>query len=224
MTDVHSPAYGLTTDRAAISWRAVLAGAIVAIAVGAMFNLLGLALGAASLNPFSLDRGDGEEFSALAGIWVALSNLLGLLVGGFVASRVAQGTDGHRGLLLGLAVWALSFLFAIGIAGMTTAAGVSSVLNGAAERAAVDERFAGPEFADPRDPALPPPVRETAEDAADATGAMALWAFLTMLLGAVGAVLGARYGLKRHEWERRVDTDTAAAPMRPARPRPTPTV
>ena len=230
MTDVHSASAAALGERTLVSWRAILAGAIVAIAVGAMLNLLGLALGAASLNPFSLDRNDGEAFSALAGLWVAVSNLIGLFVGGFVATRASRFSDHHRGMLLGLSVWALAFLFAIAIAGATTAGGVTGILTGAGERAAIEADLAGDLTApiDARDvEALPPPVsREAVDDAADTTGAVALWAFLTMLLGAVGSVLGARYGARIHSWERKADAveTTSAGPVRATRARTTPTV
>lgn len=216
MTDVHATSYAPHPAHTLVSWPAIFAGAAVAIAAGAMLNLLGVALGAASLNPFDLSRGEAEGFSALAGIWIALSNLIGLFVGGFVASRAAKYADHHRGLLLGLAVWAVSFIAAILIVGASTAGGVASVLNGASEAAAEraiyanlpplgadsdilagDPRLAGSDAA----PAVPSAAQREVEAAADSTATVALWAFLTMLLGAVGAVLGGRYGLRRHGWE-----------------------
>jgi len=230
MTDVHATSYGPHPDHALISWRAVLAGAVVAIAVGAMLNLLGVALGAASLNPFDLSRADAGEFSALAGIWVALANLIGLFIGGFVASRAARFADHHRGLLVGLAVWALAFLFAILIAGATTAGGLTSVMNGVAERAEFSELAPPPALIEGETPtseraaAVPPPVQPLAEETADATGALALWAFLTMLLGAVGAVFGARYGATRHGWELKADLAGDTGPHVGGRSRTTSTV
>lgn len=229
MTDIHATSYAPHPAHNLISWSAILAGAAVAIAVGAMLNLLGVALGAASLNPFDLSRGEAEGFSALAGIWVALSNLIGLFVGGFVASRAAKYTDHHRGLLLGLAVWAVSFLAAILIVGASTAGGVASVLNGASEAAADRAEFAdlpplGTDAdlaADPRlagsdaGPAVPPIAQREVEAAADSTATVALWAFLTMLLGAVGAVLGSRYGLNRHRWETSAHVAEAGAHAEP---------
>lgn len=197
-----------------VSWPAIIAGALVAVTVGAMLNLLGVALGAAALNPFDLSRGDAEGFTAGAGVWVAIANALALFVGGFVASRAAKYTDHHRGTLQGLSVWAVAFLIAILIAGSTAAGGVTSVLNGAAERA----DLAAPGYYDPdlgvvvdpmappsdAAPAVPTPAQPIVEDAGDATGAIALWAFVTMLLGGLAAVFGARYGGRRHLWETKV--------------------
>ncbi|MCF8505790.1 MAG: YrzE family protein [Caulobacter sp.] len=222
-----------------ISWPAVLAGAIVAVAIGAMLNLLGVAIGAAALNPFSLSRDEADAFSVGAGVWVALANAVALFIGAFVASRAAKFTDHHRGMLQGLSVWALAFLMAIFIAGSTADGGLTAVLNGAAENAELDMADAPPPpiyyerdgpmvLVDPNNPpagavppvqgdagpAVPPPAQPAAEKTADATAQIALWAFLTMLLGVVGAIAGARYGAQRHPWESRMklDDDTPRRP------------
>lgn len=212
MSDLQPGPYEPHPLHTLVSWPAVIAGAVVAVAVGAMLNLLGVALGAAALNPFDLSRGDAEAFSVGAGIWIAIANTIALFVGGFVASRSAKYADHHKGALHGLTVWAIAFLVAIFVATGTAAGGITNVLGGAAESAAEDvddlpyylpaEPAAGV-AADGPDaaPAIPAPVREEADEAADTTGTVALWAFLTMLLGAVGAVFGARYGTRRHAWE-----------------------
>jgi uncharacterized membrane protein YgdD (TMEM256/DUF423 family) len=210
MSEIQPGAYEPHPLHTLVSWPAVFAGAVTAVAVGAMLNLLGVALGAAAMNPFDMTRGDAEAFSAGAGAWVAIANALALFVGGFVASRSAKYADHHKGILHGITVWAIAFLVAILVATSTAAAGITNVLGGAAESADVadDPYYVAdallPEAAPPGTdaaPAVPPPVQREAEQAADTTGTMALWAFLTMLLGAVGAIAGARYGTKRHAWE-----------------------
>jgi|GEM_PF-939097 len=214
MTDIQPAAGQPHPLHTLISWPAVIGGALVAITVGAMLNLFGVALGAAALNPFDLSRGEAEGFTAGMGVWVAIANAIALFVGGFVASRAAKYTDHHRGALQGLSVWAVAFLIAILIAGSTAAGGVTSVLSGAAEGAVHD----APVYYDPNvgvvgdplvpgtdaAPAVPLPAQPAAENAADATGTIALWAFVTMLLGGVAAVFGARYGGRRHAWESKV--------------------
>lgn len=230
MTDIQPTAYEPHPLHTLISWPAVLAGAIVAVAVGAMLNLLGVAIGAAALNPFDLSRDDAQAFSVGAGVWVALANAIALFAGAFVASRSAKFTDHHRGLLQGLSVWALAFLIALFIAGSTAAGGLTAVLSGAAQTADVDVDVAAPAppvyyekggpmvLIDPNNPppgalapragdaapAVAPAAQPAADKTADATGQIALWAFLTMLLGAVGAIAGARYGAHRHGWETRM--------------------
>lgn len=188
-----------------ISWPAVIAGAVVAVAVGAMLNLLGVALGASAFNPYDFDGGDVGEFTAAAGMWMVLANGLALFVGGAVASRAAKYADHHKGALHGLAVWALAFLLAITIAG--AAAGGSAALMGADAQDEAEARTNVLAYPPSRvvegelvvTPAPPPAPIET-ERAADATATLALWGFLTMLIGAAAAVFGGLYGARRHRW------------------------
>jgi hypothetical protein len=195
-----------------ISWPAVLAGALVAIAVGAMLNLLGVALGAASINPYDLSTGEAKAFSAGAGAWIAIANALALFVGGFVASRVAKYTDHHKGYLHGLAVWALAFIIALFLAGSTAVGGVNSMIDGLSnngrEEVNVLDPGVGYDGAAPlagersdRAAAIPPAAQPEAEATADSTATVALWAFIAMLLGLIAAVFGGRYGSRRHSWE-----------------------
>src|SRR5689334_13856442 len=107
-TDVH--------DRPRISWRSVLAGAVIAIAVGAMLNLLGVAMGAAALDPYDLSRGEAKGLAVAGGVWLALSNAIGLFVGAWIATRAGPHPDPWRlreGGYHSIAVWAVAFLIAI---------------------------------------------------------------------------------------------------------------
>ncbi|MDP2258169.1 MAG: YrzE family protein [Caulobacter sp.] len=212
MTDTQPAALTPHPFHTLVSWPAIIAGALVAVTVGAMLNLLGVAIGAAALNPFDLSRGEAEGFGAGAGVWVALVNAVALFIGGAVASRAAKFPDHHRGLLNGLAVWAVAFVIAILVAGSTAAGGFVSTVGGVAERMDPVDVASAPyydrDLAGPMDPALPDsapavpvPAQPAVDDATDATGAVALWAFLTMLAGGVAAILGARYGGRRHGWE-----------------------
>ena len=51
---------------------------------------------------------------------------------------------------------------------------------------------------------ITPPVTPAASKAADPTATLAFWGFLGMLFGAIGAVLGGRYGARHHKWETRL--------------------
>ncbi len=191
-----------------ISWPAVLAGAIVAVAVGAMLNLLGVALGASAFNPYDFDGGDRSGFTAAAGMWMAFANALALFVGGAVASRAAKYADHHKGALHGLAVWALAFLLAITIASAAGAGGAAALLGGDARDGEVGDtvvtntlpasRVIEGELVGPVVVQAPEPV--AAEEVADTTAMLALWGFLTMLIGAIAAIFGGLYGGRNHRW------------------------
>lgn len=191
-----------------ISWPAVLAGAIVAVAVGAMLNLLGVALGASAFNPYDFNGGDRSGFTAAAGMWMAFANALALFIGGAVATRAAKYADHHKGALHGLAVWALAFLLAITIASAAGAGGAAALLGGDARDGEVGDtvvtdtlpasRVIEGELVGPVVVQAPQPV--AAEEVADTTAMLALWGFLTMLIGAVAAIFGGLYGGRNHRW------------------------
>lgn len=191
-----------------VSWPAVIAGAIVAVAVGAMLNLLGVALGASAFNPYDFNGGDVSEFTAAAGMWMAFANAIALFVGGAVATRAAKYDDHHKGALHGLAVWALAFLLAITIAGAAGAGGgASAALESDARDGAVGDTVVVTDRPTGRviegelvQPAPLPQSPAVAEEAADTTAMLALWGFLTMLVGAIAAIFGGLYGCRKHRW------------------------
>lgn len=244
MTDAYgapSEAHPLHT---LISWPAIFAGAAVAVAIGAMLNLLGVALGAGTFNPFDLARGgEVKAFTVAAGVWVAVANAIALFFGAVIASRAAKYADHHAGMLHGLLVWAVAFFAAILIAGSAGGSAADSAA-GAAQNVA-DTDLAGPaaaamgaprsdgtylqadgtvtradgtvigKQAPPAAPAAAAALAPVVQKTADATVTIALWAFLAMLLGAIAAILGGRYGARRHGWEAHLAPRETTPPATP---------
>jgi hypothetical protein len=66
-----------------ISWGAVLAGVVVALVTQIVLNMLGIGIGAATLNPVAGDSPSATSFSIGAAIWFALSGILAALAGGY---------------------------------------------------------------------------------------------------------------------------------------------
>jgi hypothetical protein len=126
-----------------ISWGAVFAGGITAVAVGAMLNLLGLAIGATAVDPATPGGTPAASTLGLAsGIWLIVADLIGLGVGGYVAARLSGTADGTDGILHGLSVWAIAFLISAVLLGnvvagiaRTTFGAASSIVGGAAQGA-----------------------------------------------------------------------------------------
>lgn len=95
-----------------VSWGAVLAGVVVALVTQLILNLLGIGLGAATLDPAA---GAGENpsassFSIGAGIWFVLSGVLASLAGGYAAGRLAGKPKESTAGWHGLTAWALTTL------------------------------------------------------------------------------------------------------------------
>ena len=95
-----------------ISWGAVLAGVVVALVTQLILNMLGIGIGAATLDP---GAGSGENpsvtsFSIGAGIWWTLSGILASLAGGYAAGRLAGKPKESTAGWQGLTTWALTTL------------------------------------------------------------------------------------------------------------------
>jgi len=123
-----------------ISWSAVFAGGITALAIAILLNLLGLGLGFAAIDPLT-------ETNPLSGlgtgaiIWWGVSNLIALFAGGMVAGRMAGYVSKTDGGLHGFLSWclyaAVSVFFLVTtvgsiIAGVTGT--VSSIFSGDNQR------------------------------------------------------------------------------------------
>jgi hypothetical protein len=95
-----------------VSWGAVLAGVVVALVTQLILNLLGIGIGAATLDPAA---GAGENpsassFSIGAGVWFILSGILASLAGGYAAGRLAGKPKESTAGWHGLTAWALTTL------------------------------------------------------------------------------------------------------------------
>ncbi|MET3667163.1 hypothetical protein [Caulobacter sp. 1776] len=175
-----------------ISWSGVFAGVVVAIALGALLNLLGLAIGATVANPFRLTDAGATGLTLGGGLWIVFANTFALQVGAFVAARSARFPDHHKGALIGLTVWGLAFIVAL--AGIGGGASAGSLLTGAQ---ATIEASQGDDDVTETD------MKAAADAARKVTAALAWWGAASMALGAVGAVAGGYLGSQHPQWHRR---------------------
>ena len=89
-----------------ISWGAVLAGVAVSLVAQLVLNMIGIGIGASTLDPMTGDNPAASSFSIGAGIWWALSGILAAFVGGYVASRLSGRPKASTGAWHGLTAWA----------------------------------------------------------------------------------------------------------------------
>jgi uncharacterized tellurite resistance protein B-like protein len=138
-----------------VSWGAVIAGAVVALAVGLMLNALGAGIGATTVDATARATPDAGSLGIGAAIWLAVSNLIGLAIGSYTAARLSGTADNTDGTLHGLAVWATSFILsavllgnlASGLASSATT-GAANLLGGAAQGAGSAAAGLGQQLAD----------------------------------------------------------------------------
>lgn len=188
-----------------IQWSPIIAGAVAAIAVGFLLNVLALAIGASAFNPYEINAQD-ETISIGGGLYVMFAQLVAFQLGAYIAARGARYPDHFGGLLTGFLVWALAVTFAVSLAAFAAGA-VSSgdaIPSGVAETIGELSDATDGQGANAADLA-------TAEDTADALAALSWWTVGALSLGLAGAVAGGWLGSHHPKWETRPRLDDATA-------------
>lgn len=211
MNDTHAiAAEEILPVRSRVSWGAIFAGAVIALALYFLLTLLGGAIGLSVDSNVSSDRlGTG------AAIWAIATTLLALFIGGFVTSQCTAGENKVEAALYGVIVWGLLFamliwLMATGVrAGFNAMVGMASFnqsmtgtsmdnWESAARRAGVPQE----QIEDWRRRAATAPenVRQAVQDpqnqqaVSESTTRAAWYAFAGTLLSILAAVGGALVG------------------------------
>lgn len=125
-----------------VSWGAIIAGAVIAVMIGLMLNVLGAAVGVTAVDAVQGDTPDASTFGIGAAIWLLVATLVGLGVGAYAAARLSGTADKTDAALHGVGVWAIGFLLSAVLLGNVAAGAASSVfttasslLGGAAQTA-----------------------------------------------------------------------------------------
>ncbi|HEY1942219.1 MAG TPA: hypothetical protein VGH40_08860 [Roseiarcus sp.] len=131
----------LEASASAVSWAAVIAGALIAAAVSFALFALGAGIGLGSVSPWSTNNPSPTTFGILVAIWLLAVQLFAYGVGGYMAGRlrtrwVSTPTDEvfFRDTAHGFLVWALGAVLTVLLlsAAAMAAAGASHAGNGAA--------------------------------------------------------------------------------------------
>ena len=100
-----------TFMRNRVSWGAILAGVVAAMVVQLLLNILGIGIGASSLDAANAgDNPTASGFSLTAGIWWTLSGLIASFVGGVVAGRLCGTSDNNTAHWHGFVSWCVATL------------------------------------------------------------------------------------------------------------------
>ena len=110
-----------------VSWGAIFAGAIAALATLLLLSLLGAAVGGSTINPAQGDQ-PGQGTAIGAAMWFVVSMLLSLFCGGWVAGRMAGIPNKRDGALHGFITWGVASLALV----YMLSSAVGSMLGGAA--------------------------------------------------------------------------------------------
>ena len=123
----------------AVSWGAIIAGGVVAAALGLILLSLGTGLGLIAVSPWRHEGAEGSTIGIGAIIWSIVMEIIAFGIGGYVAGRLrTKWADIHgdevyfRDTAHGFVTWALGTL--IGVAMVVSAAG--HIARGVAETGA----------------------------------------------------------------------------------------
>lgn len=174
----------LESPRSAVSWGAILAGAVVASAVSLVLVLLGSGLGLAAVSPWSGAGASVTTFAVSAVIWFVATQWIASAFGGYITGRLrTKWTDLHgdevffRDTAHGFIAWCLSTLivaavFSSMLAGIVSQGAQSGavVLAGAAQ-GATQGATQSANLADPTDYFIDTLFRPAAGNAPSEAGA-----------------------------------------------------
>jgi hypothetical protein len=162
-----APELSIESTVSAVSWRAIIAGAVATAATSAVLVLLGLGFGFAAISPWPNAGATAATFTIVGGIWLIVVQWLSSGIGGFITGRLRTkwvNVHAHevffRDTAHGFLTWAVAVVVGaiivtsavssgVGTASRAAGAAVSGTAQGAARAYDVDTLYRGqkPELA-----------------------------------------------------------------------------
>ncbi|TCP71733.1 hypothetical protein [Sphingomonas sp. PP-CE-1G-424] len=96
-----------------ISWGAIFAGVVIAIAVQLVLGILGTGIGLTMVDPVEGTTPGAAGFGIGAGIYWIITTIIALGAGGYSAARLAGVHDRFDGLVHGLVVWGVTLILTL---------------------------------------------------------------------------------------------------------------
>jgi len=107
-----------------ISWGAILAGSVLALALLFLLTLLGGAVGLSVSNSV-----DASKLRVGAVIWAIVTTCAALFVGGMAISQFTVGENKTEAVMYGLIMWAVLFGFLLALSATGVRAGLNAFVN-----------------------------------------------------------------------------------------------
>ena len=112
--DVSRPVTSTAFSFRRMSWGAVFAGMVIAVVVQLMLSLLGTGIGMSTIDPLRYGATpDASSFGIGAAIWWAITSVIALYAGGWVAGHLAGSPEKTDGMLHGLLAWGLATILTV---------------------------------------------------------------------------------------------------------------
>ncbi|HTI84838.1 MAG TPA: hypothetical protein VL614_30665 [Acetobacteraceae bacterium] len=117
----------------AVSWAAVIAGALAAVAITLLLVALGSGIGLSSVSPWTALNPSATTFTLLAAVWLIIVQWLSSAMGGYLAGRLRTKWAGvhtdevfFRDTAHGFLAWALASILVVAFATSSISSAVSS--------------------------------------------------------------------------------------------------
>ena len=114
----------LVPIRSRVSWGAIFAGAVMALAIYLVLTLLGGAIG---LSISNATDPSARAFSTGAGIWAVLTTIIALFVGGWVTSQCAVGENTKEAVVHAIIMWGIVLFMTMWLLTAGMSAGFSAM-------------------------------------------------------------------------------------------------
>jgi hypothetical protein len=209
-----------TNEVGAVSWGAVIAGAVGASALSLVLFLLGTGLGLAAVSPWAGEGVSGKAVGVSSVVWITVVQLLAAVLGGYLAGRlrtrwVTVHTDEvfFRDTAHGFLAWAVSTLLVATLLASAVGTALSGGLKAGANAMAAtgDERndgaldyFVDSLFRGDADQARPLPPERAAEAARIVGNAMTEGELVEADRRYHAQLVAAQTGLSRAEADQRI--------------------
>ena len=99
--------------RARLSWPAIFAGVVLAIAIQLVLALLGAGIGLSLVDPVQGSTPSAGGFGIGAGLYWIVSTIIALAAGSYAAARVAGVHDRFGGVVHGLTIWGVTLILTL---------------------------------------------------------------------------------------------------------------
>ena len=122
-----------SSSQSAVSWAAIIGGALAAVAITLLLVALGSGIGLSSISPWTALNPSATTFTLLAAVWLIIVQWLSSALGGYISGRLRTKWAGlhtdevfFRDTVHGFLAWALASVLVVAFATSSISSAVSS--------------------------------------------------------------------------------------------------
>jgi hypothetical protein len=123
----------ISGSQSAVSWAAIIGGALAAVAITLLLVALGSGIGLSSVSPWTALNPSATTFTLLAAVWLIIVQWLSSALGGYISGRLRTKWTGihtdevfFRDTVHGFLAWALASVLVVAFATSSISSAVSS--------------------------------------------------------------------------------------------------